>query len=120
MNYMMFDFHKMLTNNRKHFAEVRTPLNAVSMGLDLMQSEIAQALGFENSSSYWTRRQSIRSVSSSRDLMSDIGAVQSQDQKKVGISLDVAREWFELTQEIQGEFFRCFLFCRSVVCFRSL
>jgi signal transduction histidine kinase/CheY-like chemotaxis protein len=28
--------------------EVRTPLNAVSMGLDLMQSEVAQALGFDS------------------------------------------------------------------------
>ena len=32
--------------------EVRTPLNAVSMGLDLMQHELAKSLGFDCSTSF--------------------------------------------------------------------
>ena len=85
--------------------EVRTPLNAVSMGLDLMKSEIAQALGFENSSSYWMYRQSISSASPSRDTAENVYADESHDQK-TGDIFPLVAEWFELAQEIQGTYRR--------------
>lgn len=59
--FLLYDFYvrrefnakKELLEARRQFMrfvshEVRTPLNAVSMGLDLMQSEVAQALGFDS------------------------------------------------------------------------
>jgi len=109
--------------------EVRTPLNAVSMGLDLMQSEVAKALGFDSPTTFRASQdmvddeafenseRTIRSdIESRRDpnLSDDPSSVSSDKDKtkksESSSSLDehkkispvLAKSWFQLSQEIQG------------------
>ena len=126
--------------------EVRTPLNAVSMGLDLMQSEVAQALGFDTATCFRASHEydenhlhnniTLDSMEKGRDEAAPLVLFQqlsnppmshNKPSEKVGddvkagskipippmesdsattidstISPQIAREWFQLTQEIQG------------------
>ncbi|CAJ1946031.1 unnamed protein product [Cylindrotheca closterium] len=103
--------------------EVRTPLNAVSMGLDLMQSEVANALGFDSPTTFRanyemvddeafeasqrTMRSSDQSIdismSSSNHNMRKIESSSSlEEMGDIKISAMMAKSWFQLSQEIQG------------------
>ena len=128
--------------------EVRTPLNAVSMGLDLMQSEVAQALGFDTATCFQVSHEydekhlqsnvNLDSMEKGHDETAPLVLFQQLSKPhmshkpggKVGvdtqagsknpvvpvssaspsstttinstISPQKAREWFQLTQEIQG------------------
>ncbi|KAL3910862.1 MAG: hypothetical protein SGILL_007521, partial [Bacillariaceae sp.] len=89
--------------------EVRTPLNAVTMGLDLMQFEIARALGFDSHTAYRASpefeedsgRNDLGS-SSRRSSFNDLVAL-LDDSAREGeiVSREQARSWFKVTQEIQ-------------------
>jgi signal transduction histidine kinase/FixJ family two-component response regulator len=111
--------------------EVRTPLNAVSMGLDLMQSEVAQALGFDSPTTFrsmydmvddeafdtserstWSdsdiqiRQQADSSSAPSSSETSKTRGVDSSSSSEsmgdINISPLLAKSWFQLSQEIQG------------------
>eukprot|EP00980_Cylindrotheca_fusiformis_P030584 scaffold25074_cov157-Cylindrotheca_fusiformis.AAC.2 len=108
--------------------EVRTPLNAVSMGLDLMQAEVAQALGFDSPttirSSYvmiddgafessertsWSDADNAavgkHAGNSSSETLSTKKNDSSSTMDSIGdirISPILAKSWFQLIQEIQA------------------
>lgn len=109
------EFHakRSLLDARRQFMrfvshEVRTPLNSVSMGLDLLQGDLAKVLGYE----------SVNCVRAMNDFMDSTyrGAesetpkpMDSSTQKNgeaVGMSQTLcerkALEWFRLTQEIEA------------------
>eukprot|EP00549_Striatella_unipunctata_P007205 CAMPEP_0118677972 /NCGR_PEP_ID=MMETSP0800-20121206/2939_1 /TAXON_ID=210618 ORGANISM="Striatella unipunctata, Strain CCMP2910" /NCGR_SAMPLE_ID=MMETSP0800 /ASSEMBLY_ACC=CAM_ASM_000638 /LENGTH=863 /DNA_ID=CAMNT_0006573735 /DNA_START=141 /DNA_END=2732 /DNA_ORIENTATION=- len=66
--------------------EVRTPLSAVSMGLNLIQSEIASSLGFE-----------------SRDDLDDFGHESASLQSdEMAVSRKDALDWHGMTREVQS------------------
>jgi signal transduction histidine kinase/CheY-like chemotaxis protein len=90
--------------------EVRTPLNAVIMGLDIIQFEIAKSLGFESHTAYRASpefeaeaHRNDLSISSRCSSVNDLTAL-IEDDSATGtgiISREVARSWFRVTQEIQ-------------------
>jgi signal transduction histidine kinase/CheY-like chemotaxis protein len=102
--------------------EVRTPLNAVSMGLDLMQSEVAQALGFDSPTTFRSRYDMVddeafeasdrtnwsadSSSAPSSGETSKMRRVESsstlESMGDIHISSSLAKSWFQLSQEIQG------------------
>jgi len=71
--------------------EVRTPLSAVSMGLNLIQSEIASSLGFQ-----------------SCDDLDDFGggnestSLQTTDENVLAVSRKETLDWYGMTREIQS------------------
>lgn len=105
--------------------EVRTPLNAVSMGLDLMQSEVAKAMGFDSPTSlradcdmvdddaFECSERTLRSDpsagsplipggASTRKSESSISLQSVQDMGDIKVSAMMAKSWFQLSQEIQS------------------
>lgn len=70
--------------------EVRTPLNAVCMGLELVQNELAKSLGYDSA----TRVRALTGVAKEAES-NEISQMISQSSKQ-------EMEWFLLTQEIRG------------------
>jgi signal transduction histidine kinase len=126
-----FNAKKDLLEARKQFMrfvshEVRTPLNAVSMGLDLMQSEVAKVLGFDCSTSFRAEHDMIDDEAyensddgSGFNFDVENPAIDSSEKNplpektsgaeslgastdEVIISSQKAKSWFQLSQEIQG------------------
>jgi hypothetical protein len=80
------------------------PPPTTAVGLDLMQSEIAQALGFECSSAYWAGNDEDRLQIGHSTAEGSAVADDSPAPVKSSISSGLAKEWLELSQEIQGEY----------------
>ena len=121
-----FNAKKNLLESRRQFMrfvshEVRTPLNAVAMGLDLMLSEVGLALGFDSASSTRALHDFVEEDDddgnvdgmSSRALLSKPTKSRDQEpqtestrsvsiQKNVKISSKTAKSWVQLIQEVQG------------------
>lgn len=116
-----FNAKKDLLESRRQFMrfvshEVRTPLNAVAMGLDLMLSEVGLALGFDSASSTRALHDFVEEDGdggnvddmSSRALLSKPTKSRDQQpqtetrQKNVKISSKTAKSWVQLIQEVQG------------------
>jgi len=66
--------------------EVRTPLSAVCMGLNVMQSEIASSLGFKSSDDLDD------STHNGKDLRTEARPISTTE----------ALEWYEMAKEVQG------------------
>lgn len=144
--FLLYDFNvqrefnakQQLLEARRQFMrfvshEVRTPLNAVSMGLDLMQSEVARALGFDSPTTFRASYEmvddeafeasdrTLRSTDRSLNVGNSIPSLSShsnsntntkireiesssslEDMGDIKISAKMAKSWFQLSQEIQG------------------
>ena len=71
--------------------EVRTPLNSVCMGLELIQEEIASCLGYRNPEAL----RNVRDQQGSSSIVNKEAAMKPQDDKN-------SMEWFNLAEEVLG------------------
>lgn len=77
--------------------EVRTPLNSVSMGLQLLQSDLAKALGYESPTSL---KSDIVFGENKGGVLQNINETPFNNQGADMKRQREALEWFQLTQEI--------------------
>lgn len=128
-SYVRKEFHekRSMLDARRQFMrfvshEIRTPLNAVSMGLDLMQSEVAKALGYSSATCYRASQDFVDADANGDDVRMESMEQGGPSNDSANISTTsmrgppirrsrsgicsvpsrMAHEWFQLTHEIQG------------------
>jgi signal transduction histidine kinase len=110
--YVRREFHskQLLLDQKRQFVryishEVRTPLNAVCMGLHLIQIEIAQSLGYNDSKALLQHDMLNQNNNEEGEQKQDIVANQQEKQQQPPASQDDQQEkksWFRLAHDIES------------------